>query len=625
MYLWPGSSAQPPAAAQDFVDHGAGSRAVESRGVATVQDTRGRHLVIALSNDRSPRGWLLQTDIDTGETRQIPFPEEVDPTPSLSAPFASYVSQRGRFYTGIGGVLMEYDPATEKWLYHGRPNPNPKAQLFVDYAFAEAPDGRIYTGTTFDCHLIGYDPETRQAVDYGQLDPQEQFLRFIATDSAGWVYCGIGNFRGNIVACNPATGEKRQMIPEAQRTAGNGWVFPSTNGKVYGTGGGKNWRLFEGVAEEIDRKERGPVKPTGEIGWTERTGKFADGRELTEYNLQDGWLEVRDPKTGQTRRLTFTYQATGGMGFTSLAAGPDGNVYGSTCHPMRFIRFAPDTGKLTDLGSMGKEVGNFCAMAPLGEWLAAVSYSTGIMHLYDPRRPCQIAAGEAQNPRELARWPKEIGRPRVCLAHPDGRHLIMAGFATDGRVGGGMGIYDLQAGQAELLTHEQLLPYHSTVTLQALPGGLLVGGTDVAAPGGGREQATEGLLYLFDFATRKVVFQTVPVPGARYVRYLEVLPDGKVCGLAALGKYFVFDPQTRQVVHTEDWSAHGPEAGLAKAEDGTVYALMAKAVFRLDGKGLTATKLATPPQPAKYIGPILGGRLYYAADTNLWSYRLPTD
>lgn len=206
-----------------------------------------------------------------------------------------------------------------------------------------------------------------------------------------------------------------------------------------------------------------------------------------------------------------------------------------------------------------------------------------------------------------------------------GRHFIMAGFATDGRGGAGMGIYDLQTSQAKLLTAEQLIPYHSTVTLQALPGGLLVGGTDVAAPRGGREQATEGLLYLLDFATRKVVFQTVPVPGARYVRYLEVLPDGKVCGLAALGNYFVFDPQTRQVVHTEDWCAHGQEAGLAKVPEGPVYALMAMALFRLDGNGLTPTKLATPPQPAKYISPILGGRLYYAADTNLWSYRLPPD
>jgi len=612
----------PAAGAREFVDHGLGSQAVESRGVAALRDSRGRDLVIGLSNDRAKRGWLLQTDIDTGETKQVLFPEDVDASFALAAPFASYVSTRGRFYTGIGGVLMEYEPATETWLYHGRPDP--KAQIFADYAFAETPDGRIYTGTYPDCHLIGYDPATRQAVDHGQLDPKEQYVRFMATDSAGWVYCGIGNARGNIVAFNPATGEPRQMIAEAQRTDGSGWVFPSTNGKVYGTCGGKNWRMFEGVAEMIEPKERGPVKPTGVIGWKNLTGTYPDGRELTDYSIGDGWLEIRDPKTGQTRRLTFTYQATGGMGFTSLATGPDGMIYGSMCHPMRFVRYDPTTAKLTDLGSV-KEVGNFCAMAAQGKLLVASSYSTGILHLYDPAQPFTGGEGEQPNPREVARWPKEICRPRTCLAYPDGEHVVMSGYATYGLAGGGMAIVNLRTSQAELLTHEQLIPGQATVALRVLPDGNLVGGTDVAAPGGGHEQATEGVLYLLDFKQRQVIFRMVPAPGARYVRYLEVAGNGLVCGLAAGGTYFVFDPRTRTIIHREDWSEYGQEAGLVAAPGGTVYALMERALLRLSGPELASQKLATPPTPATYIGPIVGDRLYYAAGSNLWSCGLRQD
>ena len=614
-----------PARAQErFRDHGVASHAVESRGVTPVHDRLGRNLVVSLNNDHGERGWMLMTDIDTGITEQVYFPAAVDHSFSLAAPFASYVSKQGRFYTGIGGVLMEFEPATKEWLYHGRPSSH--APCFIHQAFAEGPDGRIYAGTTevgsSSCHLGSYDPKTGQTTDHGQMDPAEKALRFLAFDAAGWVYCGIGNARGNIVALNPQTGEKRQIPTEAERTQSTGWVFPGKDGKVYGTAAGKNWRLFGGVGEAIDRTQRAPEQPTGVIGWKHTTGSFPDGRQLTAYSLQDGWMEIHEPKTGQTQRLTFSYQAAGGMGFTSLAPGPDSNLYGSTCHPMRFIRFDPRTQQLTDLGSV-VEVGNFCAMAIQGKWLAAASYSSGIMHLYDPAAPFNGGQGEAPNPREVARWPRDLCRPRTCVAYPDGKHLLMAGYATYGLVGGGLGIYDLETSQAALLTHTELIPYHSTITLKVLPDGDLVGGTDIAAPGGGHVKGKEGVLYLLDFKTRKVRFQTVPVPGATFIKSLEVGPHGRVYGLAAGGKFFVFDVQKREVIQRDDWAAHGREVGITRGPRGKLYALLEKAIIEIEPQALECRQLATPPAPAT-AGPVIldDGRLYFASRPHLWSYGL---
>ena len=333
-----------PALAEDgFRNHGIASRAVESRGVATLRDRTGRNLVIALNNDHGERGWLLVTDIDAGTSEQVYFPAGVNHSFALAAPFASFVSKQGRFYTGIGEVLIEFEPAAREWLYHGQPNGG--ARPFIYQMFAEGPDGRIYAGTTAvgdkPCHLGSYDPSTGQAADHGQMDPAEKALRFLAFDAAGWLYCGIGNARGNLVAFNPQTGEKRQIPAEHERTEGAGWVFAGRDGKVYGTAAGKNWRLFDGVGEVIAPTQRAPEQPASVIGWKDTTGSFPDGRRLKAYHLEDGWLEIHDPKTGQTRRLVFTYQAVGGMGFTSLAPGPDGKLYGSTCHPMRFVCFDP--------------------------------------------------------------------------------------------------------------------------------------------------------------------------------------------------------------------------------------------------------------------------------------------
>lgn len=605
-----------------FTDHGVATRAVESRGVVTLQARDGSNLVISLNNDRGERGWLLVTDIDSGVTEQVYYPEEVDTSPSLAAPFASYVSTQGRFYTGAFGVLLEFEPSTREWLFHGRPNAD--AQLFADYAFAEGPDGTIYVGTTSpvgsSTHLISYDPETREAVDHGRMDPEETFIRFMAVDGAGWVYCGIGTARGNIVAFNPQTGEKRQIPPEDERDAvGSGWVFESHDGNVYGTVAGKNWRMYAGDGEVIDASERGPVKSTGVIGWTNKTGTFPDGRELVEHRIDDGWMEIHDPATEQTERIEFSYDAIGGMGFTSLAEGPDGMIYGSTCHPMRFVRYDPVADEMTDLGGV-EGVGNFCAMSATGDLLAAVSYSDGILHLYDPAAPFDGAEGTA-NPRELTRWPEAICRPRVSLAHPDGTHLLMAGYAAYGRAGGGLGIYNLETDEASLLTHEDLVPHQSTITMDVLPDGRLVGGTDISAPGGGHVQATEAVVYILDFEAREVVDQIVPVPGAQHVRSLAVGPDALVYGVADGQALFVFDPEAGEIVHREMLPEYEAER-FVFAHDGHVYALFHRAIIRIDPADFTHEVLGTPPTGLSYGGPVIDERLFYASRSNLWSFAL---
>lgn len=607
-----------------FVDHGVATRAVESRGVVVVQDRAGNSVVISLNNDRDQRGWLLVTDIDTGETEQVYYPEEVDTSPSLAAPFASYSSTRGRFYTGAGGVLLEFEPARREWLFHGRAHPD--ASLFIDNAFAEGADGRIWVGTTSvrsggsSCHLVSYDPDTGELTDHGQMDPKELHLRWIIVDDAGWVYYGIGPARGNIVAYNPETGERRQIPDEDERTGGSGWIFLGEDGKVYGTVAGNNWRMFEGIGEVIEPRERARERATGVTGWKNATGSFADGRQLIRHSLEDGWMEIHDPATEQTRRIEFTYEAVGGMGFTSLAEGPDGKVYGSTCHPMRFISYDPASDAMTDLGGV-EEAGNFCAMATTGDLLAAVSYSSGILHLYDPRMSFNGGRGEQPNPRELARWPREICRPRVCVAHPDGIHLLMSGYAGYGLVGGGLGIYNLHTGKAQLITHEKLIPHQSTITAAVLPDGTILGGTDIAAPGGGHVQASEGVIYLFDLAARQVVFQAVPVPGARAVRSVVVGPDGRVYGLAEGSAVFVFDPRAKQIVHTDKSPQHGAERALV-VHDGNLYGLFESAIVLISTADFRHEVLGTPPSPVSYAGPVIEGALYFASRANLWSFRL---
>jgi len=747
-----------------FTDYGIAAQVAECRGVVTLRTAQGRNLVIAMALDLSPLGYILVTDIDSGETRQVFYPKGAGNSPV----YASMLSRNGRFYTAAGGVLLEFDPERSEWLYHGVPQPG--AQCFVGEAMSDAPDGLIYGGTCNNCHLISYNPSTRETVDHGRLDPQEQYFSYLAFDSAGWAYAGIGTARWNIVAFNPKTGEKRTIIAEADRKVGTARVVTGTDGRVYGSAGSLLYRLFEGQAERITPDQAAKAAPSGTIGWNARTGTFPDGRQLTAYDLPGRRLEILDPKSGERRTLTFDYQP-GGVGVTSLAAGPDAAVYASTSHPMHLSRIGLGDQTLRDLGPIPKVGGgNFCSMATQGNLLIGAQYSAGALWAYDVTRPWQpgavgravtlgtpardlvdkgqvtgghftylesldlaflcgdhfnaegrwpvsvpaagayyvhiqpyvserycrvqylldgkplgepfnsasatrghgplqvfgpvaltagehwvgvrqletpgqepwsatasidvsrerrdslIATTDDPNPRVLAAWHEDICRPRAALAHPDGKHVMMAGFAGYGRCGGGLGMVNLETGEATLLGAEtDLLPSHSTIALRALPDGNLVGGTSISAPGGGHVQATEAELWILDWATRRLVYHDRPVAGATSIVALEVGPDGIVYGLANQGTLFLFDPQRRVVLDRADLSAHGtvPRHALQRGPDGRLYAMFSKAILRLTPGSTAVEVLSTPPQPISAGGALADGRLYYASGPNLWSYALP--
>ena len=54
-------------------------------------------------------------------------------------------------------------------------------------------------------------------------------------DSAGWAYAGIGTARQNIVAFNPQTRERKQMVDGADGR-GHRLCYTGVDGKVYGSG-----------------------------------------------------------------------------------------------------------------------------------------------------------------------------------------------------------------------------------------------------------------------------------------------------------------------------------------------------------------------------------------------------
>jgi hypothetical protein len=328
------------------------------------------------------------------------------------------------------------------------------------------------------------------------------------------------------------------------------------------------------------------------------------------------------------RELAFDYESEG-CHVQSIHLGPDNVIYGSTGHPLRVYRLDPQTGGLTNNGLLN-ENGHLNAMATQRGHIFGAMYGGGVLFDYDPARPWQDADPVDPNPRQLGKADPDINRPAVLLAHPDGRHLIMGGTPGYGLTGGGLYVYDLETGAEQVLSHKDILENLSTSALVALPDGNLVGGTTTAAGTGGQPIAEEAELYLFDFASRRVVWHDVILPGRDWIFDLLTGPDGLVYGMASDSTFFAFDPAARRLLHQEPLgevygsrsSSQGPRV-MTTGPDGNIYVLFSRCIVRVEPGSFAHAKVADIPV-GSYGGLVLvGGRGYFASGSHIWSCPIP--
>jgi hypothetical protein len=305
-----------------------------------------------------------------------------------------------------------------------------------------------------------------------------------------------------------------------------------------------------------------------------------------------------------------------------MIAGADGKIYGSTSHPGCLFVYDPANRKLQSLGSIPSlGGGNVPAFAVNGSKLLMDTYGNGgAFYIYDTAKPWEP---DVTNPRLLDHvW--EIQRPRTALKANSGK-FIMGGFGGYGTVGGGFTVYDSATEKLSAIPPEELRPGHAPVALARLDAKTIVAGTSIDAVGGGHEIATEAELWLLDADTLKVLFHTVPVPGATDIYSVAVGNDGLVYGITRQAKFFVFDPKTRKVVHQADWSKWGfpmlPGFSLWRDHKGGIHALTHNYVLAI-GDNFSVREEAKLPLSATSGGVLLGNRLYFSSGSELCSVEI---
>lgn len=607
-----------------FIDHGIPVTADEARTAAVCSNRQGESRFVIAA-----RGYILIVDPDTGECRQVYFPNGL-----FDYPFASMSSEEGLFYTGAGNMLMVFDPFAATCIFSARPCAD---ETIVGFSFAEDEHGFVFTTTYPHCHLLRFDPKSQEITDYGKMDDDQNYAGSLAVDRSGWVYIGIGTERKNLVAFHPKTGEKQSLIPEEERTQGIGYVHRGIDGNVYGHYGSKErwpetehpeWKkLFAGQATPVGEGEVSPSLYTGQ-GFNRIHRTFPDHRAIDYFSLSDRELRIKHTVTGEIRRIPLNYH-TEGADLSPLVAGPDGNIYGTSNHPLHFFTYQPKKDLLLDYGGNAVEKGgggNICAYAVQGDIIAGAAYAGGHLHLFDTSKPLNIFDHDNRNPKRIASYPG-IFRPRCGVAHPDGEHVIFGGFPGYGAVGGALVIFNIRTHGELVIPNEAIVPNQSTHSLVVLEGGDLLGGTSIEAPGGARPRERAANIFRMHWRTKEILYRFVPVGGAREISLMEIDHRQNVHALTSDSLYFVFDPESQEVIYEEDLSQYGlvVRNGLCKGTDQAIYALLSQAIIRIEPDTFAVKRVAVPPRPITVGAAFLNGRIYYGSGSRLWSCHIKAE
>lgn len=606
-----------------FFHHGVATPISNHRGIVATADGEGQGVVLVWLFDHRGGYALLMIDAGTGKSEEFPIPFP----PGGDCPYASILSSGNRFYTHFNSHFVEFDPVKRGFTFVHQTAPQ------MAMGMTEDDSGLIWSVTYPDSGVVSFNPQSREFRDYGHVYRQNwrQYQRHVAADDAGWVYFGVGNTASQILAFDPRSGRATPMLPEAERARGSAYVYRDMNGKVYGlalSGAKEGWyEFYRGEGKKIGRLAQRREKPiiTSSQGLFHRD--FPDGKRLKDCDLVDRVLVVEDPKTQEVRELRFDYTSEGAH-LMGLAAAPDGTICGGTAFPMRFFSYDPKADAWTNRESYGQ----WNTVARGGDRFFVGGYTGGFLLEWDPSRPWVPTEKDRPdaNPRFLTECKPGINRPHALLAHPDGRTVVLAGTPDYGYTGGGLLFWDRQTEKETFIEHTDILPEHATMSLVALPDGKLLGGTTTSPGTGGEKKVEEAELYILDIPTKRLDWHQVVFPGVQGYTDMRTSPDGLVYGFADRRRFFVFDPARRKVVHEEDAEAgfglttsqQGPRV-FVPGPDRTVYILFVKGVARVDPATFRITMLAESPVPIGPGGDILDGRIYFASESHLYSYRVP--
>lgn len=610
------------------------------------RDADGRDVVCAVVRSQ-PAAKLFVADATTGAVRH----EFV--LPEASGAWAATTASDGSVYIGTepNAKLFRWVPGESDVRDLGRAL---NGETFI-WALTAGADGEVFGGTYGGGRAFRYAPKDGFSEPApGPIVPGQNYARSIAFDPVERrLFVGLGVQSPHLVEISLRTGERREWLTEpypgeqsvyamslsgdylfamlspsrralvfehrTRRLVGEVRIpslYQSTSapsphdGTIYFVDGGQ-LKAFDPAKPAAPSRAVLPVASSQAMAWL----RGGEGRAELVVFTQAGQLVRYDPVSGASRTVAVSVPEQPVV-IQSLVAAADGRIWMGGYLSGGLAAFDPETRQAEQFRGVSQAE----RIESLGGKLYLGLYPGGRVAELDPTQPWNVGT----NPQQTGVF-KDQSRPVAMVGVPELGRLFVGFIPEYGLLGGDLAVWDVA--KREWQTFSKVVPQQSIASL-AYAHGLVIGGTTVHGGLGIQPTEREGRLFLWDPATNRKIFETVPVAGKGIVSGLLPRPDGTVWGFAQ-GAFFVFDPVARKVTEvrelfTVDFSdrAMWQDANLMMHPNGDVYGVEDGRFLRFDPRTREATVLREQPEK-KHTRPIAidrRGRIYLGDGANLWRY-----
>ncbi len=587
-------------------------------------------------------GLLVVVDFDSGEVQRVLK------MPGANGSYYMHRASDGNIYiaTHTRGLLMRYRPGADEVETLG----SVAGHVSFVWDLIEPVPGKIVGGCYNEAIVFEYDIATAEFRNLGSAKENEDYVRSIAwSETNQRAYAGIGS-HADVVEINLETGEKRSILPEPYRksefaytvgTAGSQVlvrlspgdslvVNPQTtdlittipaigsnqisdqgpNGKVYYTSKGSliEYDPSTNAATTLDVKIKGDTRG---MNWT----TSADGKTSELLVATTGGNTVRyNPQTGKSQTVHVDLPKIP-LQLQSIIVGPDDKLYSSGYVAGQLGVFDSETREHKQYGDVRQAEG----MTFYNETLYLGTYPGANLSRFDTTQ----SAPKVQTFFSLAEDGQD--RPFAMQAVPEAGAVYMGTVPNYGALGGALAVFHPDSladndREASATVYRNLIENHGIVSF-AYRDGVLYGGTTIHGGLGIRPVEENSRLFAWDVKENKLLYSLEPVKDRAAITSLQFDDSGMLWGWA-LGTVFVFDPKTREVIHTEDrfpfttrarhvWRA----AFMTPEHNGKIYGSISSNVFEIDVKTRQITVLAKGPFSSVNIDS--KGRLYMISRTDV--------
>lgn len=511
--------------------------------------------------------------------------------------------------TRSGGLFFKYDAAADKLIKLGVSSKT--AQYMLRTLMTD--DGIFYVPSYPKTELNILDTNTdtiKKSVVIGS-DKRQNYISSICEDAAKNLFMVLGLHHTELWSYQPATGEKKQILPEQLVNAPKRvtvTLFTGVDGHVYAVVGDKK---FVCRPDRLEQVEKLPAAKKGQPILT------PDGKVPVRVT-SEGELELKDAKSGQITRIKTDVPPTYSSIYT-VGCEYDGWIYGGAFGPATAFRCRPATGEMQDLGVITAGTIQIYDVIPVKDGVLFSSYMSGNLDFYHP------ATGKMKHVRNMTATSGQERAPDMTRA---GNGKIYGGtLPIKGHLGGA--IFELDPETFAGREWVEVVPKQSIQCVAPVKDekNLIFAGSNIAGGTSAEPEAKEACVLLFDVENGKTVWEAKPLPGEKNYHFAVTAKNGLIYGIGATTrKFYVVDPAQRKVTAVGDIPGEGTIRLCRQlAPDGSIIGIVGKDLLAINPADHTVKVIASHDSLAGIINQVYlapDGTLYYGGRANLWKAKL---